>query len=52
MSINKDYDDEADGLYFENITLERVLDIYEIEHSCGIIISMGGQIPNNIAFSS
>src|SRR5256885_5580955 len=47
-TVSTDYD-EADRLYFENITLERVLDIYEIENSCGVIISMGGQIPNNIA---
>ncbi|CAB4376032.1 unnamed protein product [Rhizophagus irregularis] len=47
-TVSTDYD-EADRLYFENITLERVLDIYEIESSCGVIISMGGQIPNNIA---
>ncbi|KAF0501359.1 carbamoyl-phosphate synth [Gigaspora margarita] len=47
-TVSTDYD-EADRLYFENITLERVLDIYEIENSCGVIISMGGQTPNNIA---
>ncbi|CAG8518924.1 15113_t:CDS:10 [Funneliformis mosseae] len=47
-TVSTDYD-EADRLYFENITLERVLDIYETESSCGVIISMGGQIPNNIA---
>ncbi|CAH1761161.1 8334_t:CDS:10 [Entrophospora sp. SA101] len=47
-TVSTDYD-EADRLYFENITFERVLDIYEIESSCGVIISMGGQIPNNIA---
>ncbi|RHZ87337.1 hypothetical protein Glove_37g74 [Diversispora epigaea] len=47
-TVSTDYD-EADRLYFENITLERVLDIYEIEKSAGVIISMGGQTPNNIA---
>ncbi len=47
-SYNSETYNEADRLYFENITLERVLDIYEIERSCGVIISMGGQIPNNI----
>lgn len=47
-TVSTDYD-EADRLYFENINLERVLDIYEMEHSSGVIISMGGQTPNNIA---
>ncbi|CAG8559147.1 12915_t:CDS:2 [Ambispora leptoticha] len=47
-TVSTDYD-EADRLYFENITLERVLDIYELEHSSGVIISVGGQTPNNIA---
>ncbi|KAG5513884.1 hypothetical protein PMAC_000506 [Pneumocystis sp. 'macacae'] len=49
-TVSTDYD-EADRLYFENISLERVLDIYDIENSTGIIVSMGGQIPNNIALS-
>ena len=43
-----DYD-EADRLYFENISLETVLDIYAIEDSSGCVISVGGQTPNNIA---
>lgn len=47
-TVSTDYD-EADRLYFENINIERVLDIYEIERSAGIIMSMGGQTPNNIA---
>ncbi|KAI8147634.1 isoaspartyl dipeptidase-like protein [Fennellomyces sp. T-0311] len=47
-TVSTDYD-EADRLYFENITLERVLDIYEIEGSTGVLMSMGGQTPNNIA---
>ncbi|KAI8388557.1 uncharacterized protein BYT42DRAFT_491442 [Radiomyces spectabilis] len=47
-TVSTDYD-EADRLYFENINLERVLDIYEIEHSSGVMMSMGGQTPNNIA---
>ncbi|KAI8983762.1 hypothetical protein BDB01DRAFT_850421 [Pilobolus umbonatus] len=47
-TVSTDYD-EADRLYFENINLERVLDIYEIERSAGVIMSMGGQTPNNIA---
>ncbi|KAI8993613.1 hypothetical protein BDB01DRAFT_715931 [Pilobolus umbonatus] len=47
-TVSTDYD-EADRLYFENINLERVLDIYEIERSSGVMMSMGGQTPNNIA---
>ncbi|KAI8376213.1 uncharacterized protein BYT42DRAFT_378462 [Radiomyces spectabilis] len=47
-TVSTDYD-EADRLYFENINLERVLDIYEVEHSTGVMMSMGGQTPNNIA---
>ena len=47
-TVSTDYD-EADKLYFENITLETVLDIYQLEQSDGVIISMGGQTPNNIA---
>lgn len=31
------------------LSLERILDIYEIEQSCGVIVSVGGQIPNNLA---
>ena len=46
--MSTDYD-EADRLYFENITLETVLDIYQLEHSSGVILSMGGQTPNNIS---
>ncbi|MCJ1291145.1 hypothetical protein MMC34_002688 [Xylographa carneopallida] len=47
-TVSTDYD-EADRLYFENINLESVLDIYQMESSSGVIISMGGQTPNNIA---
>ncbi|KAF5347801.1 hypothetical protein D9756_010273 [Leucocoprinus leucothites] len=47
-TVSTDYD-EADRLYFENISLETVLDIYDAEHSRGVILSMGGQTPNNIA---
>ncbi|KAJ3194950.1 hypothetical protein HK101_001464 [Irineochytrium annulatum] len=47
-TVSTDYD-EADRLYFETITLERVLDIYQLENSDGVIVSMGGQSPNNIA---
>ncbi|KAL8940075.1 MAG: hypothetical protein Q9216_003014 [Gyalolechia sp. 2 TL-2023] len=47
-TVSTDYD-EADRLYFETINVETVLDIYELESSAGVIISMGGQTPNNIA---
>lgn len=47
-TVSTDYD-VCDRLYFEEMSLERVLDIYEKENPLGIIISMGGQIPNNLA---
>ncbi|MBA4309822.1 MAG: carbamoyl phosphate synthase large subunit [Chlorobiaceae bacterium] len=47
-TVSTDHD-ICDKLYFEEMTLERVLDIYEKENPEGIIISMGGQIPNNLA---
>ncbi|KAI8810539.1 hypothetical protein BJ742DRAFT_675771 [Cladochytrium replicatum] len=47
-TVSTDYD-EADRLYFEVLTLEKVLDIYELEKSSGVILATGGQSPNNIA---
>ncbi|QDS73225.1 hypothetical protein FKW77_003804 [Venturia effusa] len=47
-TVSTDYD-EADRLYFENITLETILDVYHLEKSSGVVIAMGGQTPNNIA---
>jgi carbamoyl-phosphate synthase large subunit len=47
-TVSTDYD-ICDKLYFEELTLERILDICEKEIPQGIIISMGGQIPNNLA---
>ena len=47
-TVSTDYD-EADKLYFENINLETVLDIYEVESASGVLGAMGGQTPNNIA---
>lgn len=47
-TVSTDHD-ICDKLYFEEISLERVLDIYEKENPEGIIVSMGGQIPNNLA---
>ncbi len=47
-TVSTDYD-ESDRLYFEELSLERTLDIYEREGVGGVIVSVGGQIPNNIA---
>lgn len=47
-TVSTDYD-ESDRLYFEELTLERVRDIADFENPKGIIVSVGGQIPNNLA---
>jgi carbamoyl-phosphate synthase large subunit len=47
-TVSTDFD-TCDKLYFEELTLERILDITDKEHPRGIIISMGGQTPNNLA---
>ncbi|PNX46090.1 MAG: carbamoyl phosphate synthase large subunit, partial [Thermoplasmata archaeon M9B1D] len=47
-TVSTDYD-ICDKLYFDELTFERVLDICEKEKPYGAIISMGGQIPNNLA---
>ena len=47
-TVSTDYD-ECDQLYFEELSRERVLDIYEKEQAEGIIVSVGGQIPNSLA---
>ena len=47
-TVSTDYD-ICDKLYFDELSLERVLDIYEKENPAGVILSMGGQIPNTIA---
>jgi len=47
-TVSTDYD-MCDRLYFEELTLERILDIYERERPDGLILSMGGQTPNNLA---
>ena len=39
----------VDRLYFEELSYERVMDIYELEHSSGVVVSVGGQLPQNIA---
>jgi len=47
-TVSTDYD-ICDKLYFDELTFERVLDICEKENPLGIIVSMGGQIPNTLA---
>ncbi len=47
-TVSTDYD-LSDKLYFEELTFERVLDIIDIENPLGVIVSTGGQIPNNLA---
>ncbi|WP_235826813.1 carbamoyl phosphate synthase preATP-grasp domain-containing protein [Facilibium subflavum] len=46
-TVSTDYD-ESDRLYFEQLTFERVQDIADFEHLKGIIVSVGGQIANNL----
>ncbi|KAJ5305255.1 p53-like transcription factor DNA-binding [Penicillium atrosanguineum] len=41
--------DTADKLYFEELSYERVMDIYELESATGVVVSVGGQLPQNIA---
>jgi carbamoyl-phosphate synthase large subunit len=47
-TVSTDYD-ICDRLYFEELSLERIMDIYERENPEGLILSMGGQTPNNLA---
>jgi carbamoyl-phosphate synthase large subunit len=47
-TVSTDYD-MCDKLYFDELTFERVMDIIELEKPIGIMVSMGGQIPNNLA---
>ena len=47
-TVSTDYD-VSDKLYFEELTIERILDIYDKENPLGIITSVGGQIPNNLS---
>ena len=47
-TVSTDYD-MCDRLYFDELTFERVLDIYELENPHGVVVSVGGQIPNNLA---
>jgi len=47
-TVSTDYD-MCDKLYFDELSFERVMDICELEHPHGTVISVGGQIPNNLA---
>ncbi len=47
-TVSTDYD-TCDALYFDELSFERVLDICDLEKPTGLILSMGGQIPNNLA---
>lgn len=47
-TVSTDYD-ESDRLYFEQLTLETIRDIADFENPKGLILSVGGQIPNNLA---
>ena len=47
-TVSTDYD-TCDRLYFDELTFERVMDIVDLENPHGVILSMGGQIPNNLA---
>ena len=47
-TVSTDYD-MCDRLYFDELTFERVLDIIEMENPHGVVVSTGGQIPNNLA---
>lgn len=47
-TVSTDYD-TCDKLYFDELSLERVLDIYEAENPEGLVLFTGGQIPNNLA---
>ncbi|MBR1947356.1 MAG: carbamoyl-phosphate synthase (glutamine-hydrolyzing) large subunit [Bacteroidaceae bacterium] len=47
-TVSTDYD-MCDRLYFDELSLERVLDVIDLEQPGGVIVSVGGQIPNNLA---
>jgi carbamoyl-phosphate synthase large subunit len=47
-TVSTDYD-ICDRLYFDEISLETVIELYEYERPDGVVVSMGGQIPNNLA---
>lgn len=50
-TVSTDFD-SADKLYFEELTFERVQDIYDIESNASLVLAFGGQIPNNLAIKA
>ncbi|MBI2593369.1 carbamoyl-phosphate synthase (glutamine-hydrolyzing) large subunit [Candidatus Daviesbacteria bacterium] len=50
-TVSTDFDN-ADKLYFEELSLERVEDIYEIEKNAKLVLGFGGQVPNNLALKA
>ena len=49
-TVSTDYD-MCDRLYFDELSFERVLDVIDLEQSRGVIVSVGGQIPNNLCYA-
>jgi len=47
-TVSTDYD-MSDKFYFDELTFERVMDVVEVERPLGVVVSVGGQIPNNLA---
>ncbi len=47
-TVSTDYD-TCDRLYFDELSFERVMDVIDLENPFGVVVSMGGQIPNNLA---
>ncbi len=47
-TVSTDYD-MCDRLYFDELSFERVMDVFDLEQPRGVIVSVGGQIPNNLA---
>ena len=47
-TVSTDYD-ECERLYFDEISFEAIMEIYRLEHPEGVVLCMGGQLPNNIA---
>ena len=50
-TVSTDFDN-ADKLYFEELSFERVADIYEIEKNAKLVLAFGGQVPNNLALKA
>ena len=47
-TVSTDYD-ECERLYFDEISFETIMEIHHLEQPGGVVVSMGGQLPNNIA---